>query len=229
MTNSLSAQPTSLSKKEELKKSPICYGILHLFAKFCIWNKIFKMRERTEEPLSYKITKDYGGYIVLEAKHSVSLRLLSGLPFILSSLPLLIFALYFILYKGKFPSSLLIPLIAGAFLLLLGLGIMGCWKSIIIDRVMGTFKFCNYHLWRSSCRVFSFSEIEGVEIVKSKRILPDFFSYSQKGEETSYSWYEINLLHQGRKIYIDGSSNEGEVESLAMRIAEVLGREVKRS
>jgi hypothetical protein len=187
------------------------------------------MREKTEEPLSYKITKDYGGYIVLEAKHSLPLRLLSGFPFVISALPLLIFALYFIFYKGKFSQSLLIPLIAGALLLLLGLAIMGSWKSIIIDRVMGTFTFCNYHLWRSSCKVLPFSEIEGVEIVKIKRVIPDFFSYPQREEETSYWWYEINLLHQGKKIYIDGSSNEGEVESLAGRIAEVLGREVKKS
>ena len=187
------------------------------------------MREKTEEPLSYKITKDYGGYLVLEAKHSLPVRILSGFPFIISGIPLLVFAFYFIFYKGKFSQSLLIPLVAGAFLLLLGLTIMGSWKSIIIDRVMGTFTFCNYYLWRSSCRVLPFSEIEGVEIAKSKRVIPDFFSYSHRGEETSYSWYEINLLHQGRKIYIDSGSNEREVESLAMRIAEVLGREVKRS
>ncbi|MGB9877844.1 MAG: hypothetical protein ACPLPS_08765 [bacterium] len=210
-----------------LPRWKICY-VLEFYTIFYFSIIMKEMQNKTEEPLSYKITKDYGGYIVLEAKHSLPLRILSGFPFILSGLPLLAFALYFILYKGKYSSSLLIPLIAGAFLLFLGLGIMGSWKEVILDRIMGTVTFYHYFLWNPSKKILPFSSIEVIEVRKSERVLPDFALATRgKEKEFSYPFYEIHILYEGKRIYLDGSSSEKEVEELARKIGEIVGREVK--
>lgn len=175
-----------------------------------------------EHPLSYKIAKDFGSYIVWEAKLSPFWRFILGLPFILFGTPLLISSLYVIYKKGYLPSFvILMTFLLGAFLVSIGVAIVGSWKSIILDGVMGTLTISRYFLWRPFPRVYHFSEIEGLEIVKTIRQFSEDYAPQE--------YYEISLLYGGTKIVIDGSTDKEEVGEFARKIAQVVGREVKWS
>lgn len=178
------------------------------------------MQEKIDHSLSYKIVKDQGSYIVWEAKLNSFWRFLMGLPFLLLGLPLFISSLYAIYRKGTIPSlAILIIFLISVVSLLFGLAIIGSWKALVLDGVMGTLTFTKYFFWRPSTKILYFSSIEGLEISKTTR---------QFGEELPpQEYYEIQLIYGGGKIYLDGSTNKNEAEEFAKRIAQAVGREVK--
>lgn len=181
------------------------------------------MQEKIEHPLSYKMVKDFGSYIVWEAKLSPVWRLILALPFILFGLPLLVSSLYAIYRRGYLPSlTVLAVLIIGTLLISIGLAILGSWKSLVLDGVMGTLTLHNYLLWRPFTKVYHFSGIEGVEIRKTTK---HFFTE----ESPPQDYYEISLLYEGARIPLDGSTNKDEAGEFARKIAQILGREVRWS
>lgn len=178
------------------------------------------MQEKTEHTLSYKMAKDLGSYIVWENKLSSLWRFILGLPLFLLAIPLIISPLYTIYKEEDIPSLfILILFILGILLVLLGLAVMGSWKSLVLDGVMGTLTFYKYFLWRPSAKVYHFSGIEGLEIRKTE------IQFSEESAPQEY--YEIHLLYGGKRIPLDGSSNKEEAEEFARRIAQIVGREVK--
>lgn len=172
--------------------------------------------------LSYKIVKDLGSYIVWEAKLSPFWRLILGLPFLLFGMPLSLSSLYIIYKKGYLPSLLvLITLLVGIGALFIGLAIVGSWRSLVLDGVMGTLTLCKYFLWRPSTKVYHFAGIEGLEISKTMRQFAE--------ELPPQEYYEISLLYEGQKVALGGSTDKEEAEEFAGRIAGIVGREVRWS
>lgn len=172
-----------------------------------------------EHPLTYKVVKDYGSYIMWEAKLSPFWRLVLGLPFILLGILLCIPSLFVIFKKGSLPSlSVLFLLLIGAFLILLGLAIIGSWKALILDGVMGTITLHKYFLWLPFKKVYHFSEIEGLEISRTTRQFSEEYSPQE--------YFEISLLYEGAKISIDGSTNKEEAGEFARKVAQIVGRQV---
>ncbi len=192
--------------------SEVCSGRL-----FCI--KINKMQEKIEHSLAYKIVKDFGSYIVWEAKLSPYWRFMLGLPFILLG-TLFLSPIYFIYKKGYLPSlTVLFVLSLGILFILAGLAIVGSWKSLVLDGALGTLTLYKYFLWRPFTRTCYFSGIEGVEVMKTTREFVE--------ESLPQEYYEIRLLYEGTKISLDGSTNKEEAGEFAKKIAQMVGREVK--